>query len=124
MRELRFRAWDDSISKMIDWESLLLTNSDGTSYYGIRSIFAMESHHYHLEQYTGLKDKNGKEIFEGDFLGGDIGLVIKWCDICSGWALFGFDDCLSCSGDVRINEYVPSDFEVIGNIHENPELLT
>lgn len=78
-----------------------------------------------IEQYTGLKDKNSKDIYEGDILGGICGLVVHWCDVCHGWQLtYSGEGCYSCSGDVMFNEYISDDLEVIGNIHENPELLT
>jgi len=74
-----------------------------------------------IGQYTGLKDKNGKKIFEGDFLrnGDDIMLVIFRKDLAS--------FALSKKGwlhDHFFQEAVSnSDCEIIGNIHDNPELL-
>ena len=76
-----------------------------------------------LIEYTGLKDKNGKEIYEGDILKWENPqgesceyYIIEW-HIC-GWSSVW-------TGGVGIGEYLEdtSDFEVIGNIYENKELL-
>jgi hypothetical protein len=69
-----------------------------------------------LMQYTGLKDKNGKEIFEGDVTTSEIGdepmAVVFWegC-FCHKWP----------DGNGHI--FNPKNIEIIGNIYENPELL-
>lgn len=98
--------------------------------------------HETVGQFTGLTDKNGKKIFEGDIvnavivrdLGGGtenreetgiigydkigmIGLIVKYAGIVPVWSDF-FQE-LTLSG--CINDFW---FEVIGNIHDNPELLT
>ena len=80
-----------------------------------------------LEFDTGLKDKNGKEIYEGDILGGiwESGFI-SWCEKCKQFQYYSAGiGCMACSGDVHWYEIVEDDgkLEVIGNIHENPELL-
>ena len=77
-----------------------------------------------LEQFTGLLDKNGKEIYEGDILfakeyWGDSGIVL-WKEFC--WYIDRFN---STSGEYLRSPFADKSFpwEVIGNIHENPELL-
>lgn len=76
-----------------------------------------------IEQCTGLKDKNGRLIYEGDILGGVCVGFIKWCDECKSFSMFYGEHCFSCNGDILWAEIVEKDgdLEVIGNIHENPE---
>jgi uncharacterized phage protein (TIGR01671 family) len=72
-------------------------------------------------QYTGLKDKNGKEVYEGDILitgHGDAG-SIEWSDKYNGWRVDYGDEYLG--GDDL--EFISDDCEIIGNIYENSELL-
>lgn len=98
---------------------------------------------YKIMQYTGLKDKNGKEIYEGDIVVKDEYLwfdegkpnyrgVVEW--IYSQWQVVAY--CVNpekrgiSSGmnqgvnDEGIEENENSEWEVIGNIYETPELLT
>ena len=81
-----------------------------------------------LGEYTGLKGKNGVEIYEGDILGGSWGCYIGYCDICKSFQVmhpvWGDNPCAACDGDVHWYEAVQDDsIEVIGNIYENPELI-
>lgn len=82
-----------------------------------------------LTQFTGLLDKHGKEIFEGDIVKGgyeyedcfcDLIEEVKFCDCYftpfGGWFGNGSGSLYSCSID-------PKNFEIIGNIHQTPELL-
>lgn len=74
-----------------------------------------------IGQSTGLKDKNGKEIFEGDILGTNDGLlngVVEYRTDLGMWT----NDLLRYNNFERLCSVV-SDREIIGNIYENPELL-
>lgn len=77
-------------------------------------------------QYTGLKDKNGKKIFEGDICGCFCKTQIfevKYCDDRCGYF---FDECVTSGGCKPAPECLGNlrnTIEVIGNIHDNPELL-
>lgn len=77
-------------------------------------------------QFTGLLDKNGKEIYEGDILSDDNGIIayISFCIECFSYQYFYDNVCHSCDGNFQLLEYKSEDIKVIGNIYENPELLS
>lgn len=78
---------------------------------------------YKVRQYTGLKDKNGVEIYEGDVIKGWRNKIyaVAFVEKRGGYYPFAQGDgCGCCDYEV---EYDPDDCEVIGNIYENPELM-
>ena len=124
MRDYKFRAWDNEGGQYMysdnrDFYCVVLTSGKVQFYYiDIKDMHEM--HHEEAEMFTGLKDKNGKEIYEGDILG-----LYPF----AAWVVFWQD-----GGTCGYNNPIPSDIfplkqsktemrEVIGNIHENPELL-
>lgn len=127
MREIKFRAWD---GKVMRYDNILIDGSNG---HVIGSPILM--------QFTGLKDREGKEIWEGDVLSscpigyipetrkpGELGEVV-WIepkkgyheDPSHGWKI------KSKTGLTNITVWLHVTGcgyeEVLGNIHENPELL-
>ena len=78
-----------------------------------RQVEFVEVNPYSVGQYTGLKDKNGKRIFEGDILEFRAGRshIVRF-----------EDGCFIFTGTAIPVRYADK-FEVIGNIHDNPELL-
>jgi uncharacterized phage protein (TIGR01671 family) len=127
MREIKFRAWNKTDSKMVSWEEM----------YGIERAFdggvgvhlAISDQCYLLPegcvvmQFTGLKDRQGKEIYEGDVVKIDGGAEPVIAPI-------GFEyGCFVVKWKANAPElkyYIGMSFcsiEIIGNIYENPELL-
>ncbi|AXF53516.1 hypothetical protein PQE87_gp56 [Streptococcus phage CHPC1042] len=126
---LKFRAWDEqfqSMSEVIDIdyrrECIELSHFDGDEYPIIQDFNKTK-----LMQSTGLTDKNGKEIFEGDIVrvDGFKNIVVKFGKIehqenDGGVAIYqGFN--LLIGGGYP--EAVMSDFEIVGNVFENIHLL-
>lgn len=90
-------------------------------------IFQLDNPDDVLEQYTGMKDKNGEDVYEGDVVHGydqepdrDDGYIGSSVveAVNFKWGSFWLGDFKN-----RIMVYTPPIIEVIGNIHENPELM-
>lgn len=112
-RKIKFRMWNDYDKKMIHWNELLEKN--------LANIFTIPSYNKWLMQYTGLHDKNGKEIYEGDIV------KIKYRDEDIGKVIYehnGFSiDVTNMNKNYGRVSFVNNFMEVIGNIYDNPELL-
>jgi hypothetical protein len=108
MREIKFRAWDGD-KKIITQPQDLSCCRSSWSWLGLKDMPLM--------QYTGLKDKNGKEIYEGDicFIDNIQNFEVIWSRI-GFW--FKRED-----GELFVLTPQNAWIEVIGNIYENPELL-
>lgn len=108
MRTIKFRAWDNSHSEMIDYSE-------------VRSNFGwyLDDDDITLMQFTGLLDKNGKEIYEGDILGywGKAAWLVGFVE---GRFCFIYEDGRKAFG---LTKSSLQGKEIIGNIYQNPELL-
>lgn len=130
MREIKFRAWDNDNQRMVNNAVIFYPNFE--KYHINSSAIYM--------QYTGLKDKNGKEIYEGDILkchiftqelGENLGVtegekqfIAEVCEM----GVMGFQVTTKSNESGNLFWYdnfedPEEQLEVIGNIYENPELL-
>lgn len=114
MREIKFRVWNVISKKMLGWGAIF----DLPAW----EIFpgTPEQRPYNVMQSTGLKDKNGKEIYEGDI----VQLLdlkpyeIAWNDMNAQFSLRrGSYEALEMNDDLHA-------YEVIGNIYENGDLIS
>ncbi len=112
-REIKFRIWDKESKWMISFENMNLS-----------IIRNREPERFELMQYTGLKDKNGKEIYEGD--------IIEFKDFEDEDMYTGLVDYIGSAFCLRDSIKIPEDMEfaeinsldklkVLGNIHEVTE---
>ena len=141
MREIKFRAWDNKSKKwLLGYE---YENLGGFSLFGecvlmgewqaVLNEFLFNRNDHKLEdlvvmQYTGLKDKDGKEIYEGDIVeckdmhDGNIDFWIRnpprfKIEWQGDNACFAPDNCSALPMDIETH------WEAVGNIYENPELI-
>jgi uncharacterized phage protein (TIGR01671 family) len=118
MREIKFRAWSKEFGM-----------SPATTVVNMLQVVARkDSHDYPdelmtLMQYTGLKDKNGVEIYEGDVVRRELRLGQELNEVA--WTFGGFylRNITNDAASVSFHLIKEAELEVIGNIYEKPELL-
>jgi len=128
MREIKFRAWDKKFNIMCyTFPNLFYINLKGQV---INTSVGDVSEDWVLQKYTGLKDKNGKEIYEGDIislricklskieLGRTMKAQVAYFELK---AAFGLKEAIRYFSNMLSIER--RTIEVLGNIYENPELL-
>ncbi|BGE83029.1 YopX family protein [Staphylococcus petrasii] len=127
MPKIKFRVWDDTKKQMIDWEDVDLTKEIGEEEITVFKPTGMFSHPIFepiIMQSTGLKDKNGTEIYEGD--------IIQHSEKPNPYFSYPFEVIQARTGEWRLDNFRcgtvlafsnQDELEVIGNIYENPELL-
>lgn len=118
MRELKFRVWSNYWKKYATEAELYIDGSVDAIFEDDDGVPHHENTDLVVESKTGLKDKNGEEICEGDILLDDTGDPLEYWRVRYIWGKF-VGECYLVSEDV----FELKDLEVIGNIHENPELL-
>lgn len=120
MREIKFRAWDGermiSLSRAIQYGLVFVLQNN------IDKCNTLEIYDEDicLMQYTGLKDKNGNEIYEGDILHHNVYGTLEVIFDDGSFKLK--DDFYSCNDGIIKQKRIKY-FEIIGNIYENLELL-
>ena len=115
-REIKFRAWDgERMWDFFENTRYFISPTSGKVFDTKWGKFL----DWKLMQYTGLKDKNGKEIYEGD--------IVQHTNGWTGVIIWNQDDCAFISEsihDKKETAWLAEDIqEIIGNIYENPELL-
>lgn len=122
----RFRAWDKEFKEMVQVDALVFDEQIIKATYKNGNVVKEDIKNYVLMQSTGLRDKNGKEIFEGDVL--KVTNLSSWLEVVS----FNEDKAMFVSKETKRKvEETPLydlfntdifEVEIIGNIHTNPKL--
>lgn len=122
MREIKFRAWDEGNEVMINAFSIT------ELYLGSPKRLLLETDN--LMQYTGFKDKNGAEIYEGDIVkyydSTTMWLKSEVINVGSAFAIQTYENPIllyDFQHDYEYQDEPIPELEVIGNIYENPELV-
>lgn len=122
-RELKFKAWDSYKKEMIDLISFdtICINPD------------LDFANYEVLQFTGFKDSQGKDIYEGDILSDEVmtdeGLKMSlqqvfWDDNKGCWMLDFSHSQNKSASDMLYSQLLSYDYKIVGNIYENSKLIS
>lgn len=120
----KFRVWDYVEEKLVYFDHFITFLDEQTAMVIHSSqdhLFIRVDKHEPLQQCTGLKDKNGKLIYEGDIVKHDNNKIreVEWFQEFGAWDM----GVLNSVVDQEVGPYQEENIEVIGNIYETPELM-
>lgn len=141
MREIKFRVWDKKFNMMLGFKSVYINFDEGkievtTDTLRYEEVYTDEIEDFVLMQYTNLKDKNGKEIYEGDIVKREAYIDYEKCSkvnkVEGVIEMYNYSWCIVHKG--KDKKYIHplsmeeefcniNELEVVGNIYENEDLL-
>lgn len=117
-REIKFRVWSEKNKKMLEVQKHSFKTGLSMPYGS-----NMERYFGMLMQYTGLKDKNGIEVYEDDIIQYShkaVGTILR--KVRMKYGMWGIEGIVKGT-QIPFANILESEYEVVGNIYENPELL-